>query len=197
MSFYWLEDARGHALYHDTEHIVSLAPFVAADSESVRYRDEVISVDDGVFRWTRYFKLECEAPRQSVRLTMEAVAAYNAAYMLIPAISYNGNHWVQGMSLKAFFIMVHPDLLPGIVAPFQVQPILKGNAGLWPYLVLFLLLLMAVPAHSFPARMKRYTRCSGQRRSVQMCIANATAIVPVIVPFYGSILVRRECVWHT
>ncbi len=105
MSFSWFEDARGQTLYYDSSRIVTLLPFVALDAESdVRCRDEVVQVEDGVFRWTRHFRLDRGASSQAVRLTMDAVAAYHASYLLIPAISYNGNRWGTGHEPRGFVV---------------------------------------------------------------------------------------------
>ncbi len=83
-----VETNKAHQLL-DGDHVVgTFAPY---KSEAVAFRDRIKPVKGGVYEWTRVFSLKSGQTRQSVRLTMDFVAAYKSNYTMIPGILYNGN----------------------------------------------------------------------------------------------------------
>lgn len=99
MEYTWKDDGGARRLYADGRHIATLAPF---EHPAVESTDEIAPVGDGVFEWTRRYKLRPGAPAADVRLTMDLVAPWRATYAMIPAVSYDGNQWGSGLEPKGF-----------------------------------------------------------------------------------------------
>lgn len=56
----------------------------------------------GVFRITRVVWNNQKTILKSLRLTLDFVHADTAAFLMIPSVSYNGNHWGRGKEPKGF-----------------------------------------------------------------------------------------------
>lgn len=65
-------------------------------------QDEIAPRGPGVFAITRRFTLDPAATAQAIRLTLDVVAEYRATSTLIPAVSYDGNHWGGGDEPKGY-----------------------------------------------------------------------------------------------
>ncbi len=141
VEYTWKEEGGAKNLYGAGQLIGTLVPFADDDVES---RDEITTLEAGVFRCTRRFALRPGRPRRSVRLTLDFVAPYRATYAMIPAVSYNGNHWGSGNDPKGFIrdgvpwsFAYHRTAVPGAtysessrwsVALFGLSP--AGGVGL-------------------------------------------------------------------
>jgi len=69
---------------------------------SLATEDRIEKLGPGVFRMTRVVRNNQETVLKSARLTLDFVHAETAAFLMIPSVSYNGNHWGRGKEPKGF-----------------------------------------------------------------------------------------------
>jgi hypothetical protein len=86
-------------LYGNGQPVGALVPFNEPDFTAT---DEIAEVRPGLFEWTRTFTYTGKDYVRPARLTMEFEASYRSRYSLIPAVSYDGNHWGDGKEPKGF-----------------------------------------------------------------------------------------------
>jgi hypothetical protein len=84
-------------IYVNETLIGAIQPFV---HNRVRVEDKLEPLEDGLFRWVRRF--QATAPAANVRLTMDFRLPRPMTYGLIPAVSYNGNHFGNRSDIKGF-----------------------------------------------------------------------------------------------
>jgi len=69
---------------------------------AVTAHDEIATRGPGVFAWTRRFRLRADTAAQPVRLKLVLVGDFRATSTMIPAVSYDGNHWGGGQEPKGY-----------------------------------------------------------------------------------------------
>jgi hypothetical protein len=94
----WRVEGGTRELYCDGHVVGAIHAF---EHDVVSAEDVVVQVAEGVFRWSRVFTA-ARGATGPVRLTMDFVAAHKPEYMMIPAVSYNGNAWGSGKEPKGF-----------------------------------------------------------------------------------------------
>lgn len=99
VNYLWQDAGGVKKLYADGHFLGSIVPFA---HDAIVAGDEIVALDEGVFQWTRRFRLAGAPPAEPVRLTMDFVANYPAEYAMIPGVSYNGNPWGTGQDPKGF-----------------------------------------------------------------------------------------------
>ena len=106
MSFEW---RRGqNQLYAGEELIGELC--VDLPDKAVIEDSAVDQIKPGVFRID--LSVLVKEPVEQFRLVLEFKAHYQADWAMIPAVSYNGNHWGRGTNRKVSRRTVSPGLFP-------------------------------------------------------------------------------------
>ncbi len=88
-----------YTLYGNGQPIAAVAPLREADFTAA---DDIREIQPGLFEWTRTFTYNGKDYVHPARLAMELEALYGMKYGLIPAVSYNGNPWGNGLEPKGF-----------------------------------------------------------------------------------------------
>ncbi|MDD4644636.1 MAG: hypothetical protein PHY99_01450, partial [Bacteroidales bacterium] len=82
------------------EHNIGfLVPFT---TEGIKTKDRIEQISSGVFRIIRTCTNRSGSAMDSVRLTLDFVHADSASYLMIPAVSYQGNEWGRGKEIKGY-----------------------------------------------------------------------------------------------
>ncbi len=71
-------------------------------SAALTTEDSVDTIRTGVFRLRRVVRNAGQATLESLRLTLDFVHADSATFLMIPAVTYNGNTWGRGKEPKGF-----------------------------------------------------------------------------------------------
>lgn len=78
-------------------HVIGeIVPF---RDELISYEDQVDAVGDGVYAWIRKFTAPLDRPVRA-RLTLDFKTHHTPSYYMIPAVTYNGNEWGNGLEPK-------------------------------------------------------------------------------------------------
>ncbi len=93
----WKSENRAITFYANDQSIGSILPF---DHDSIHADDELITFEEGVYKWIRYFKVNASV--SDVTLFMDFRVSKPMTYGMIPAVSYNGNPWGTGHDIKGF-----------------------------------------------------------------------------------------------
>lgn len=96
-SFIWKEAEGRNVLYCGETQVGSIMPL---EMDGANVRDVVSEVEEGVFRWERFWCFSSPLPRRIKQASMDFRAASPAEYWMIPAVSYNGNDWGRGHEPK-------------------------------------------------------------------------------------------------
>jgi hypothetical protein len=70
--------------------------------KGIRTHDRIETLADGVYRITRSCTNRSDHPLDSLRLTLDFVHDDSAAFLMIPAVSYQGNQWGRGLEPKGY-----------------------------------------------------------------------------------------------
>jgi hypothetical protein len=77
--------------------------FIAPEtSRGIKFSDKIEQAGEGIYRITRTCINRSEAGLDSLRLTLDFVHADSATYLMIPAVSYQGNSWGRGQEPKGY-----------------------------------------------------------------------------------------------
>jgi hypothetical protein len=98
-NFQWKEESGEQILFSGNQKIGYLKPF---HSENIQTEDQVTRTDEATFRIKRVYTNTSPASFDSVRLTLDFVHADSASFLMIPAVSYNGNYWGRGKEPKGY-----------------------------------------------------------------------------------------------
>lgn len=97
--FRWKKENGRQVLFSGNNQIGFLDPSAISGIHS---KDRIQQISEGVFRISRTFTNRSRARLDSLRLTLDFVHADSAAYLLIPAVSYQGNSWGRGLEPKGY-----------------------------------------------------------------------------------------------
>ena len=98
-NFQWKEESGEQILFSGNQKIVYLKPY---HSEKIQTEDQVTRTDESTIRIKRDYTNTSPASFDSVRLTLDFVHADSASFLMIPAVSYNGNYWGRGKEPKGY-----------------------------------------------------------------------------------------------
>lgn len=89
----------GNQLFADGQLVGRIVPLPDPDLEC---RDHTRELGGGLIEWERIVTLRADAAARQVRVTLDFIANHVSAFSLIPAVSYDGNHWGGGREPKGF-----------------------------------------------------------------------------------------------
>lgn len=98
MGFRWESDLNNRTLYYEEQLIGELE--IHAGSGMHLSLCDIDEVDSGIFRILLEFLIDTD--RYPYFLNLDFKAAYQSQWAMIPAVSYNGNHWGRGSEPKGF-----------------------------------------------------------------------------------------------
>lgn len=98
MSFYWKHESNKKLLYYGEELIGELLANTTRGVYCCEY--QIDEVEHGIFKITKEFVVEND--KQPFYLTLDFITAYHSNWSMIPAVSYNGNDWGEGLEPKGF-----------------------------------------------------------------------------------------------
>lgn len=93
------KEADTQVLYTGGSRIGHILPFTAV---GIAAEDYIESRKNGIFRVTRIFRTDPETELSNPRLTLDFVLEEKSDFKMIPAVSYDGNHWGRGKEPKGF-----------------------------------------------------------------------------------------------
>ena len=93
--YHWKKSGKQFALYN-SQHIVG--KMNVSVPQAIKVTQRISRLDASTFKLT--YTLTAVADIDSARVEIEFVRADSASYWMIPAISYNGNHWGRGNEPK-------------------------------------------------------------------------------------------------
>jgi hypothetical protein len=92
--------ARGNqTLFSGDQQIGFLDPI---STPGITSKDQIRQISEGVFRIKRTCSNKSRSRLDSVRLTLDFVHTDSAAFLMIPAVSYQGNQWGRGLEPKGY-----------------------------------------------------------------------------------------------
>ena len=98
-SFHWKEKDGRQILFLGHEKVGHLQPLLLDD---IQAEDQVSRIDENTFRIRRICTNRSATALDSVRLTLDFIHADSASFLMIPAVSYNGNKWGRGEEPKGY-----------------------------------------------------------------------------------------------
>ncbi len=98
-TFRWQKKQGKQVLMVGQDQIGYLEPLVL---KGVKSTDEIDQVSDGVFRIKRSVRNRSGQTLDSLRLTIDYIHPVKASWLMIPAVTYNGNEWGRGLEPKGF-----------------------------------------------------------------------------------------------
>lgn len=99
LPFHWKYIDGAWTLLHQDRAVSRLVP---CETPGITSKDIITRLDEHLFLLTRICTNSSDAPIDSIRLTLDVVHLDSASYSMIPAVSYNGNHWGKGNEPKGF-----------------------------------------------------------------------------------------------
>ncbi|MFD2116616.1 hypothetical protein ACFSTH_18935 [Paenibacillus yanchengensis] len=96
---------QGEKLFYDNELIGTACSNVQQD---IAYRDEIKSIEDGVFQITRTLMNKEATAISLTQCQFTFTAVYQAEETIIPAVMYNGNNWGEGAEPKGYEVNGEP-----------------------------------------------------------------------------------------
>jgi hypothetical protein len=76
--------------------------FMSFASPGIRASDSIVNLGNGIFKWTRTFKLKNQSPPETTRLIMDFKTSYRSSFSMIPSVSYNGNQWKEVIEPRGY-----------------------------------------------------------------------------------------------
>jgi hypothetical protein len=101
----WNETVGKKMLYAGHHHVGTIG---SVEIDGITTQDHITQLEEGVFEWKRIFHFIEPFPGKVNELSMDFTTAFPAEYWMIPAVSYNGNHWGQGKEPKGYEINGQP-----------------------------------------------------------------------------------------
>lgn len=98
-AYRWQKKHGKQVLMVATDQVGYLEPL---DIKGVKTTDEISRIRDGVFRINRTVRNRSGQTLDSLRITIDYVHPVKATWLMIPAVSYNGNEWGRGKEPKGF-----------------------------------------------------------------------------------------------
>jgi hypothetical protein len=95
----WGKADKKSTLFSSDQQIGYLVP---ESGKGIRSKDKIEQVSEGVFRISRTCTLGKEVNLDSLRLTLDFVCTDSSTFLMIPAVSYQGNQWGRGLEPKGY-----------------------------------------------------------------------------------------------
>ncbi|MBN2415268.1 hypothetical protein JXO52_05475 [bacterium] len=99
LPFRWKHVNGAWTLLHEGRAVGKLA---ACTVPGITSKDIITRLDEKLFLITRICTNSSDGPLDSLRLCIDFIHLGPAGYCMIPAVSYNGNHWGEGNEPKGF-----------------------------------------------------------------------------------------------